>query len=284
MIAAINNPHAHLTRAPSLSGSWVLSLIGHLALLIFLSITAAFTIHTAPPAAIQVHLVGVPQPNAAPKPVKKPEEVRTQDSAAPYEAPKVMKDMPDRTATSKFVVKPPEPKVEKLPPQPIEAKKRPPVLDKTTREKKVVKNDLKAKVVSNPEDFLKALNYIDKLKTAAPSSTTPAVQAKNEPAGEGPKIQLNLSDQGDVDAIRKHIEQYWLKPQGVMTDQLEVVIEVDLDNTGNLTDAKILTSSGNSAFDESVMRAIRRAQPIPVPEGKYDKFKQLELHFSSSGQ
>ncbi len=283
MIAAINNPHAHLTRAPSLTGSWVLSVIGHLALLVFLSITAAFTIHTAPPAAIQVHLVGVPQPNAAPKPVVKPEEVRTQDSAAPYEAPKVMKNMPDKTATSKFAMKP-ETKVEKLPPQPIEAQKRPPVLDKTTREKKVVKNDLKAKVVNNPEDFLKALNYIDKLKTVAPSATTPAVQAKNEPAGEGPKIQLNLSDQGDVDAIRRHIEQFWLKPPGVMTDQLEVSIEVDLDNTGRLTDSKVLQASGNPAFDESVMRAIQRAQPIPVPEGKYDKFKQLELHFSSSGQ
>jgi colicin import membrane protein len=283
VITAINNPHAHLTRAPSLTGSWVLSVIGHLALLIFLSVTAAFTIHTAPPAAIQVHLVGVPQPNAAPKPVQKPEEVRTQDSAAPYEAPKVMKNMPDKTATSKFTMKP-ETKVEKLPPQPIEAQKRPPVLDKTTREKKVVKNDLKAKVVNNPEDFLKALNYIDKLKTVAPSATTPAVQAKNEPAGEGPKIQLNLSDQGDVDAIRRHIEQYWLKPPGVMTDQLEVAIEVDLDNAGRLTDSKILQASGNPAFDESVMRAIQRAQPIPVPEGKYDKFKQLELHFSSSGQ
>jgi colicin import membrane protein len=279
MIAAINNPHAHLTRPPSLTSSWGFSLVGHLLLLIFLSVTAAFSIRTAPPAAIQVHLVGVPQPNAAPKPVQKPEEVRTQDSAAPYEAPKVIKNMPEQTATSKFTVKP-ETKVEKLPPNPMEAQKRPPVLDKTTRDKKVVKNDLKAKVVQNPEDFLKALQYIDKLKTAAPSSTAPAVEAKNKPAGEGPQIQLNLSDQGEADAIRKHIESFWLKPPGVMTDQLEATFLVDVDSAGNLTNVRLTSSSGNAAYDATIERAIRRAQPLPIPEGKYDKFKQLELHFA----
>ncbi|HEX2858668.1 MAG TPA: TonB family protein [Alphaproteobacteria bacterium] len=278
MIASLNNPHAHITRPPSLTKSWGFSFGGHVLLLVFLSITAAYSIRTAPPTAIQVRIVGVPQPNAAPKPVEKPQEVRTQDSAAPYEAPKVIKNLPEQTATNKFTVKP-ETKVEKLPPNPIEAKKRPPVLDKTPREKKVVKNDLNAKVVNNPEDFLKALSYIDKIK-AAPSATTAVADVKEAPAGEGPQIQLNLSDQGEADAIRRHIEQFWLKPPGVMTDKLETTFLVDVDTSGNLTNVRLTSSSGNPAYDATIERAIRRAQPLPIPQGKYDKFKQLELHFA----
>ena len=38
---------------------------------------------------------------------------------------------------------------------------------------------------------------------------------------------------------------------------------------GTLNDVKVSKSSGDSAFDESVMRAIKRAAPFPPPPDRY---------------
>jgi len=244
-----------------------------------MSLTLSHTVRVSPPAAIQVRLVGVPQPRAAAKPQQKPEPVRTQDSAAPKEPPPEVKNLPPSEAKTKLLAE--QKPVEKDKPNPIEAQKRPPVLDKTPREKKVVKNDLTAKVVKNPEDFLAALDFVDKLDQAVPSPTRPApAPADKKPAGDGPQLQLNLSEQGAVDAIRAKINENWT----VTSDDvrgLSLSVYLSLSADGNITKMQIGRGSGNPAFDRSLLRAVAKSVPLPIPADKYEKLRELELNFEA---
>lgn len=264
----------------SLSRAIAWSTAVHVVALAVVSVTFSHAHRAAPQQVIQVKLVGVPQPTPRVQQQKPPEEVRTQDSAAPKEPPPETKEMPESDARTKMVTEPKEVVKEKE--NPIEAKKRPPVLDKTPREKKVVKNKKDAKVVKNPEDFMAALEFIDKLKTQniTPSATTPPDPKKQ--AGEGPQIQLNLTQQGEADAIRAHIYKSWTKPTGVRTEGLMALIRVRLDEGGNITGLQLLESSGQTAYDNSAMRAIQKSVPIPIPAGEYDTFKELEVYFDGN--
>jgi colicin import membrane protein len=255
----------------------------HLAIMFALSLTFTSSIKVAPSAPIQVRLVGVPQPSAPTAQPNKPEPVRTQDSTAPKDPPPEVKNIPPSEAKTKFLQN-----IEKFlkdeQPNPIEAQKRPPVLDKNPDKKKVVKNDLNAKVVKNPEDFMESLDaFVDKSNKAVPSKPANVPATPDKPAGEGPEIQLNAADMGIVDAIRSHIEKNWLLPPGKDLRGLQVTVMVSIAPDGNVTDLHVSRGSGDASFDNSLLRAVRKAVPLPIPGDKYDKFKDLELSFAPGG-
>ncbi|MCP5405750.1 MAG: TonB C-terminal domain-containing protein [Pseudomonadaceae bacterium] len=257
-----------LTPPPPYGRYVVWALVGHVVLLVVMSVAIDLSIRTHKPMMMQVRLVGVPQPTKTPsKPPEQVEKVRTQDSAAPKEPPPETKNIPPSQAKTKFVQDKPKDEPKKDKPNPVEAKKRPPTLDKTPKKKKVVKNDLDAKVVKNPEDYMAALDFIDKLEAEqlAPKPNATA-QKTDEQAGEGPQIQLDASDMGAVDAIRSHIMEQWTVPPGLDVRGLTVVIRVRTSTDGQLTAMpQVLTKSGNAAFDDSLVRAVRKAVPLPVP-------------------
>lgn len=255
------------------------AVVGHVVLLVLMSLAITNSIRTSKPLMMQVRLVGVPAPSKAPTKQIEPEPVRTQDSAAPKEPPPETKNIPPSEAKTKFLNKLEEVKKDEKP-NPLDAQKRPPVLDKNPNKKKIVKNDLKAKVVKNPEDYMAALDFIDKLETEqiTPSPTL-AAKPTDKPAGEGAQIQLDASELGAVDAIRQHVEDNWIRPPGLDTQDLEAMVEVEIDEQGNVLTAKVSRSSGQSFYDQSLLRAVRKASPLPIPADKFETFKVMDLHF-----
>lgn len=264
--------HDSLTRAV------MISLVVHLVILVASSVIITSTSKLPPEEIMQVRIVGAPvaAPAAAKKPVEQ-EPIRTQDSAAPKEPPPVTKDMPESTAKTKVIAPEEKPKVEEKK-EDVEAKKRPPVLDKTPEKKKVVKNDLEAKVVKNPEDYLNELDFLDTLEENSLKPDKP-VEESTEEAGEGDIIQLNMSEQGEANKIREHIGRFWNRPLGADNTGLSIIVRVTLDEMGTVTGVRIVKSSGQSAFDNSLDRAIRRASPLPLPQQNRSKFLKLDLHF-----
>jgi len=250
------------------------SLAVHVVVVLLASFILVRAVPLAPPQVIQVRIVGAPTAKAVSKSVEKV-EIRTQDSAAPKEPPPEAKDIPESTAKSKFV---PEEKKEKTkePEELVEAKKRPPVLDKTPDKKKVVKNDQAKKVVKDPEDYLAALDFVDQLEDKALPS--PKADKTPKDAGEGAEINLNLSEQGEANQIREHIERFWQKPTGMLSNNLLSTYMVTVEPSGNVLGLQLSKSSGNPAFDDSISRAIRRASPLPMPENP-EKFLKLILNF-----
>lgn len=81
--------------------------------------------------------------------------------------------------------------------------------------------------------------------------------------------------------IRQKISDAWTYPSGSRPD-MEVVVSIRLVPTGEVVDANIVVSSGSDALDRSVLAAIKRAQPLPVPEDSRlfeREFRRLEMKF-----
>lgn len=78
--------------------------------------------------------------------------------------------------------------------------------------------------------------------------------------------QKNAGITNDIAAqIRAKISQAWRYPPSARPD-MEVVIRIQLVPTGEVVQTSIITGSGNEALDRSVLAAVKRAQPLPVPK------------------
>ncbi|MDT8387081.1 MAG: cell envelope integrity protein TolA [Thiogranum sp.] len=64
--------------------------------------------------------------------------------------------------------------------------------------------------------------------------------------------------------IRDKVARNWIQPPG-SDSGLSCTVEVSLIPSGDVTNARIVRSSGNAAFDRSVEAAVFRASPLPVP-------------------
>ena len=84
-----------------------------------------------------------------------------------------------------------------------------------------------------------------------------------------------------VPAIKRRIEQAWLRPPNVPTG-LECKIRVRLSPAGDVLDASVVASSGNPRFDRSAETAARKASPLPIPNDPSinQEFRTLTLTFN----
>jgi colicin import membrane protein len=80
------------------------------------------------------------------------------------------------------------------------------------------------------------------------------------------------------DMIRAKIRRNIVMPDGV-SEQAEAQFSVIVLPGGSVAEAKLVKSSGNSAYDSAVERAIYTAQPLPLPkdEGLARLFRELNL-------
>jgi len=70
---------------------------------------------------------------------------------------------------------------------------------------------------------------------------------------------------GIVEQIREKVSRAWNFPPSARPD-MEVVVRIQLVPTGEVINVSIITSSGNESLDRSVLAAVNRAQPLPVPK------------------
>ncbi|HXG27704.1 MAG TPA: cell envelope integrity protein TolA [Nevskiales bacterium] len=83
-------------------------------------------------------------------------------------------------------------------------------------------------------------------------------------------------------AISQQIARNWLKPPGISDDLKCEALVVQLPD-GSVASARISKSSGNAAFDESVIKAIYKAAPLPQPPIPEVFERELEIAFCSTG-
>ncbi len=87
-----------------------------------------------------------------------------------------------------------------------------------------------------------------------------------------------------TDLIRQKVERNWIQPPGDITG-LNCVVRVRLIPGGDVIDAQVIKSSGNTFFDRSVERATRKAAPLPLPSdpSMFNYFRTLEFYFRPGG-
>lgn len=282
-----------------------LCLHGILLLCVLYNLPSLFNFNP-PEKPIQVRLVAAPNPKAS-EASGKPKEVFTQQSAAPAEPPKPQpkpepvpekvkpepKPKPTPKKEAPKVVKKEEkkepPKKEEKKPEPKKevAEKKPDImpekLDKTKDKKNIVKKEDAKPTPKKPaeDDFLKALSFIEDLKKEQDKKPDPEQPQENAMiAGEKTEeTTLTLADQTDIAIIQKHIERNWLKPPGIQ-GTYEILLELRMSRDGTVDALRVLKSSGQAFFDNSLIRAVRKSEPLPIPADKYDTFKVVELYWN----
>jgi colicin import membrane protein len=97
------------------------------------------------------------------------------------------------------------------------------------------------------------------------------------------QAQKNTVITNDVAAqIRAKISQAWRYPPSARPD-MRVEVRIQLVPTGEVINVSLVTSSGNEALDRSVLAAVKRAQPLPVPaDGRLfeQQFRNFSMGFS----
>lgn len=82
-----------------------------------------------------------------------------------------------------------------------------------------------------------------------------------------------------MDLIENKIYQNWVMPPST-NKGLVCELQVTLIPTGDVVNIELSKSSGDPVYDQSVIAAVRRASPLPVPpaqDGLFDVFRNLTL-------
>jgi TonB family protein len=131
-------------------------------------------------------------------------------------------------------------------------------------------------------------------KRAAANAATPKPQAKASPEAKSGSAsppspgdaEMNAKMRAYYAMIWSRIKGRWALPQGILPGEvLESVINVTILRSGAVTGMNFEKRSGNRYFDESALKAIRKAIPFPplpawISEGSLDvgiRFHSSEL-------
>lgn len=83
--------------------------------------------------------------------------------------------------------------------------------------------------------------------------------------------------------LQEHVKAGWRWM--VRTERLRTLVRVKIEPSGNIADVRVEQSSGNSNFDDSVVRAVRKASPVPPPPKEhYSHFSDVRFWFDSQDQ
>lgn len=192
--------------------------------------------------------------------------------------------------------KPPEPtpRVEVKPPAPVPPKVDTSKADIALKDKKAKEEkEKKEKVEKEKADKAKAdarKKEEEQMRMAALKSeqakTDAAARAAKEQADAQAKAAAAAASAAQaqmgkyIGAIRDKIKRYILLPPNLQGNP-EAEFDVILIPGGEVLDVRLRKSSGNKAYDEAVERAIRKAQPLPIPPdpAQFQQFRELRLAF-----
>ena len=100
---------------------------------------------------------------------------------------------------------------------------------------------------------------------------------------KNPVFSIDISE---IDALKKHISQYWTPPIGAAdAENLAVDIFMEFNKEGYVIKAKWVNQGMNAnnsfykAAANSAIRAVMDAQPMPLPASKFNEWKTLTFRF-----
>lgn len=148
----------------------------------------------------------------------------------------------------------------------------------------------KPKRVSKPKKKAAAKVKDDFDPFAPVSSTTdrkssPATRVERKPKTTQPELadiagkQLSNKEKDRYIAmVQAAIQEQWKVPAS-LSDAIDPLVEVRLLSNGEVKSISILESSGSSALDASLIRAIRAAAPFQLPARQFEFFRVNRMRF-----
>jgi colicin import membrane protein len=136
---------------------------------------------------------------------------------------------------------------------------------------------------------------VDRVKSRAESTQTAVAAKSGNTLSVGPgdgdgAAALGQGGRGGGTAVRgaeflmyqtkivSTIKENWAWPG--QKGSLKALVRFSIKDNGEITGMKIAEPSGDPAFDESILRALRKSSPLPAPPESYRKdFAQVEMNF-----
>ena len=126
---------------------------------------------------------------------------------------------------------------------------------------------------------LKKLSALEQIKQdlKKESAAKPAKLAISKPRVIAAGTALTGLDKIDANAylsqVDKSIKGAWSLPQWLLNKPLKAQVLVKFNTDGNIISTKIISSSGNSSYDDYCLQAVVKAAPFPkVPDKLSEKF------------
>lgn len=82
--------------------------------------------------------------------------------------------------------------------------------------------------------------------------------------------------------IRERLSAAWYPPSSA-TEEMTARLQITLLPTGELADVRLVSGSGNAAFDNSALSAVRSLNRYPVPDDRetFERyFRQFTIEFN----
>jgi hypothetical protein len=110
--------------------------------------------------------------------------------------------------------------------------------------------------------------------------------------GEGGVSQNRLNQKlsvTEIELLRSRLRDNWSPNHGAPgVERMQVLIRITLNPDGTLSKAPLVVDgfdAGQSrevfqAFAESAIRAVQKSQPLPLPAGKYQDWREIEINFN----
>ncbi len=187
----------------------------------------------------------------------------------------------------------PQPKVEPAPPPPPVAKPEPRIEkpDIAIKEKPKPKPKPEVKPAPKPEPVVKPKPAPPPDETMAQRLLAEALQREDrQRAAERERQQIRDQLQREqfaardramatwIDKIRAKIRGNIVPPPNIQGNPEALVLVTQLP-TGEVLEAKLVISSGHTAYDDAVIRAILKSSPLPKPDSAALFERELKLTF-----
>jgi TonB family protein len=185
-----------------------------------------------------------PPPPPAPVPEPLPEPVPPPPEAAP-------KPVPDKVLLPEEATKVPKPKpepVREAKPEPKPQPKAPPRLPE-------------------PEAYGDVLSRLRaEAGEAAPQPVKVAARPSREPPGGGGLgIPISAEEAAWRRRVKVQVTRSWVLEPGMRRELLETEVRVQIAAGGEVKSVDVTRKSGNPWYDDSVVRAVEKASPLPAP-------------------
>lgn len=224
-------------------------------------------------------------------------------SRGPLPAPQAPPAEPVKEAAPQPEPPKPEPKEQKAPEgkapaETVKVKEKPSVDAALKKiEKKVEQRKDQALVASSIDDLKKKIEAerksrderVSKLREeitsrsasekTAPPAAKPQAAAAN-PAGGAPRANLESKYPAYYGLLRDKVQENWIYPEGLKDASVSVIVSIKIARTGALLDVAVEKSSGDQAFDSSLLKAVKKAAPFPpLPVDMEGSFLETGLRF-----
>jgi colicin import membrane protein len=122
-------------------------------------------------------------------------------------------------------------------------------------------------------------------QAAAPQASAPSAGAKSVASSPAPgEVEMDQRMAAYYAAVWAKIKGQWSLPKDILSrESMEAVIQARILRNGSVSDVSFEKRSGNRFFDDSAMKAVRKASPLPpLPEWIRDSSVEIGIRFHSS--